>query len=120
VLYPTIGGGVTYAYGTGSMANPVVEAAGARNIYHDQAQRVFEVSAEDIVNRNPDVILALYSDGDEQQIIDAVAQLPGMDRTTAGRRGHILPMLLNFAEPPTPLAVDGLEKLDTYLAGLEK
>lgn len=119
VLYPTIGGGVTYAYGTGSMAAPVVEASGADNVYGDQSQRVFEVTSEDIVNRNPDVIIALYSDGSEDQILDAVNQLPGIDRTTAGREQQILPMLLGFAEPPTPLAVDGLEKLDDYLQGLD-
>lgn len=118
VLYPTIGGGVTYAYGTGSMANPVVEASGSTNVYGDQPDRVFEVSAEDIVDRNPDVILALYSDGNEDQIIEAVNALPGIDRTTAGREQQILPLLLNFAEPPTPLAVDGLETLDSYLQGL--
>lgn len=115
VLYPTVGGGVTYAYGAGSMASPVVTASGAGNVYDDQSQRVFEVSAEDIVDRNPDVILALYSDGDEEDVTDAVNQLPGIDRTTAGRDQRILPMLLNYAEPPTPLAVDGLEKLTTYL-----
>ena len=119
VLYPTIGGGVTYAYGTGSMAAPIVASAGAENTYGDQTDRVFEVSAEDIVDRNPDVILALYSDGREDQIVDAVNRLPGIDRTTAGKNQQILPMLLNFAEPPTPLGVDGLEKLDAYLRGLD-
>lgn len=115
VLYPTVGGGVTYAYGTGSMAAPVVAASGAENVYADQSQRVFEVTAEDLVDRNPDVILALYSDGTENQVVDAVNQIPGIDRTTAGRDRKILPMLLNYAEPPTPLAVDGLESLDRYL-----
>ncbi|MDN6511106.1 ABC transporter substrate-binding protein [Corynebacterium sp. AOP36-E1-14] len=115
VLYPTVGGGVTYAYGAGSMAAPIVASTGASNVYGDQADRVFEVTAEDIVERNPDVILALHSDGGEDQVLDAVNQIPGIDRTTAGRSQNILPMLLNYAEPPTPLAVDGLEKLTTYL-----
>jgi iron complex transport system substrate-binding protein len=53
VLYPTVGGGVTYAYGNGSMATPLVEEAGATNVYGDQDDRVFEVTAEDIVDRNP-------------------------------------------------------------------
>ncbi len=122
VLYPTVGGGVTYAYGNGSMATPLVEQAGATNVYGDQDDRVFEVTAEDIVDRNPDVVIALYSGGDsgnEQQITDAVNALPGIDTTTAGREHNVLPMLLNYADPPTPLAVDGLEKLNDYLDGLE-
>ncbi|MDN6619422.1 MAG: ABC transporter substrate-binding protein, partial [Corynebacterium variabile] len=38
--------------------------------------------------------------------------------TTAGQRGQVLPLLLNYAEPPTPLAVDGLEQVDDYLRDL--
>ncbi|MGJ0181860.1 ABC transporter substrate-binding protein [Corynebacterium glyciniphilum] len=115
VLYPTVGGGVTYAYGTGSMAAPVVAATGASNVYADQNERVFDVSAEDIVDRNPDVIVALYSSGDSGRVVDDVNRLPGIDRTTAGRDQRILPMLLNYAEPPTPLAVDGVDTLNNYL-----
>ncbi|MGO1948980.1 MAG: ABC transporter substrate-binding protein [Mycobacteriaceae bacterium] len=119
VLYPTTGGGVTYAYGSGSMATPLVESVGASNTFHDQTKRVFEVTGEDIVDRNPDVILALYSAGDGEQVRDAVNDLPGIGTTTAGREQRILPMLLNFADPPTPLAVDGAEKLHDYLNGTE-
>ncbi|MDO5677011.1 MAG: ABC transporter substrate-binding protein [Propionibacteriaceae bacterium] len=115
VLYPTPGSPVAYAYGHGSMSHPVVTAAGLTNVFADEEQRVFEVSAEELVARNPDVILALYSDGDPQAILDAVTALPGADAITAVRDGHILPMLLSFAEPPSPLAVDGLELLGSYL-----
>ncbi|HIW91835.1 MAG TPA: ABC transporter substrate-binding protein [Candidatus Corynebacterium avicola] len=118
-VFPTIGGGVTYAYGGGSMATPLIERTGATNVYADQDERVFEVTAEDLVDRNPDVILALYPSGDGEQYLDAVNDLPGIGTTTAGREQNILPMLLNFADPPTPLAVDGLETLDAYLEGLE-
>lgn len=115
VLYPTIGGGVTYAYGTGSMSHPLVEAAGLTNVFADQPDRVFEVSAEELVARNPDVILALYSAGDPQAVIGAVTALPGADTMTATKNGTFLPLLLNFAEPPSPLAIDGLERLVDYL-----
>jgi iron complex transport system substrate-binding protein len=114
VLYPT-GGGTTYAYGTGSMATPVVAATGASNVYDDQDERVFDVTAEDVVARNPDVIVALYSSGDSGSVVEEINRLPGIDRTTAGRDRRILPMLLNHAEPPTPLALDGVDILDTYL-----
>ncbi|WP_334144729.1 ABC transporter substrate-binding protein [Corynebacterium nuruki] len=119
VLYPTPGGGTTYAYGAGSMATPVVEAAGGRNVYADQSDRIFEVTAEDLVDRNPDVIIALHSadsgpDGPDAMVA-AVDALPGIDRTTAGRDGRVLPLMLNYAEPPTPLAVDGVEKVADYL-----
>jgi iron complex transport system substrate-binding protein len=119
VLYPTPGGGTTYAYGAGSMATPVVEAAGGQNVYADQSDRIFEVTAEDLVDRNPDVIIALHSTDSGPDGPDAVTaaarDLPGIDRTTAGRDNRILPLMLNFAEPPTPLAVDGVEKIADYL-----
>lgn len=119
VLYPTTGGGTTYAYGAGSMATPVVEAAGGENVYADQPDRIFEVTAEDLVDRDPDVIIALHStesgpDGPEA-VTTATHDLPGIDRTAAGRHDRVLPLMLNFAEPPTPLAVDGVEQVADYL-----
>lgn len=121
VLYPTPGGGATYAYGAGSMATPVVEAAGGTNVFADSPDRLFEVSAEELVDRNPDVIIALHStetgpdDGDA--MVAAVTALPGIDRTVAGRKHQVMPLMLNYAEPPTPLAVDGVEKVADYLRG---
>lgn len=104
VLYPSIGSGVTYAYGTGSMSHPLVSAAGLRNVFADSTERVFEVSAEEIIARQPDVILALYTAG------------PAPDVTIPGVDAQVVPLLLNFAEPPTPLAVDGLTQLLDALA----
>lgn len=115
VLYPTIGGGVTYAYGTGSMSHPLVEAAGLVNVFADRGERVFEVSVEEIVARDPDVIVTLHSEGDAQEVIRAVTGLPGADAMTATSNRAFLPLLLNFAEPPSPLAVDGLERLVAHL-----
>src|SRR5699024_1499829 len=35
VLYPTVGGGTTYAYGSGSMAHPQLKAAGFTNVFEN-------------------------------------------------------------------------------------
>lgn len=111
VLYPTVGGGTTYAYGTKSMAEPQLEAAGFKNVFDDVDQRVFEVTSEDLINRNPDVLILLYSEGDPQAVADAVKNLPGADSMTAVRDDQMMVQLMNFTEPATPLAVDGLEKI---------
>jgi iron complex transport system substrate-binding protein len=111
VLYPTVGGGVTYAYGTSSMAHPQLEAAGFTNVFDDVSDRVFEVTREQLVARDPDVLVLLHSDGDPQAVSDAIATLPGAEQMTAVREGNLLPLLFNFTEPPTPLAVDGLERI---------
>ncbi|MFC4555098.1 ABC transporter substrate-binding protein [Georgenia faecalis] len=111
VLYPTVGGGVTYAYGTGSMAHPQLEAAGLTNVFGDVEDRVFEVTREELIGRNPDVLVLLYGDGDPQLVEDAVTSLPGASGMTAVREGNILVQLFNFTEPPTPLSVVGLERI---------
>ncbi|MDN5570822.1 MAG: ABC transporter substrate-binding protein [Propionibacteriaceae bacterium] len=111
VLYPTIGGGVTYAYGRGSMAHPQLEAAGFTNVYADVADRVFEVTREDLIGRDPDVLVLLYSSGDADAVKQAVTSMRGADAIAAVRDDAIVTQPLNFSEPPTPLAVTGLERI---------
>ncbi len=118
VLYPTIGGGTVYAYGNESMAHPQLETAGFTNVYADVDERVFEVTLEDLIDRNPDVLVLLHSDGDPGAVRDAVADLPGAGALKAVRDGDVLVQLFNFTEPPTPLSVDGLERIHaTFGAG---
>jgi len=111
VLYPTVGGGVTYAYGTRSMAHPLLEAAGFENVFADTDERVFEVTAEELIGRDPDVLVLLYAAGDPGDVVEAVRTLPGADSITAVREDELMPLLFNFVEPPTPLALDGLEQI---------
>lgn len=111
VLYPTVGGGTTYAYGNTSMAQPQLEAAGFTNVFADVDERVFEVTLEELLGRNPDVLVLLHSDGDPAAVTKAVTDLPGADRLTAVANGDVMPQLFNFTEPASPLAVDGLENI---------
>lgn len=111
VLYPTVGGGTTYAYGTGSMAHPQLEAAGLENVFADVEERVFEVTLEELLGRDPDVLVLLYGDGDPAAVEQAVASLPGAGNLTAVRNGDVLTQLFNFTEPPSPLSLDGLERI---------
>jgi iron complex transport system substrate-binding protein len=111
VLYPTVGGGTTYAYGTRSMAQPQLEAAGFENVFDDVDERVFEVTVEELLGRDPDVLVLLYSEGDPAEVEEAVSTLPGAEDLTALRNGDVMAQLFNFTEPPTPLSVDGLERI---------
>ncbi|MBB2940300.1 iron complex transport system substrate-binding protein [Actinoplanes lutulentus] len=111
VLYPTVGGGVTYAYGSASMAHPQLEAAGFTNVFGDNKERVFEVTLEELLGRNPDVLILLYGDGDPKAVEQAVTSLPGAEKLKAVANGDVLPQLFNFTEPPSPLSIDGLEKI---------
>lgn len=117
VLYPTVGGGTTYAYGNRSMPDPLLEAAGLDNVFGDQDERVFEITLEKLLQEDPDVIVLLHSDGDPEAVEQALTDLPGADALTAVRTGHVHTELFNFAEPASPLVVDGLERLVEQTGG---
>ncbi|GAA0546149.1 ABC transporter substrate-binding protein [Paractinoplanes ferrugineus] len=118
VLYPTVGGGVTYAYGSTSMAHPQLEAAGFKNVFGDSKERVFEVTLEELLGRNPDVLILLYSDGDPAKVEQALTGLPGAEKLKAVQNKNVMPQLFNFTEPPSPLSIDGLEKIvERFKAG---
>ncbi|WP_244928117.1 ABC transporter substrate-binding protein [Nocardioides sp. W7] len=116
VLYPTVGGGTTYAYGTRSMAHPQLVAAGLTNVFADVDERVFEVTLEELIGRNPDVLVLLHSDGDGAGVKDAITTMNGAQALAAVRDDQILVQLLNFSEPPSSLAVDGLERIVGHFA----
>ncbi|WP_246021318.1 ABC transporter substrate-binding protein [Arthrobacter echini] len=111
VLYPTVGGGVTYAYGTGSMAHPQLEAAGFTNVFADEDQRVFEVSREELIGRDPDVLILLHSAGDPTEISSAITSLRGAQSITAVANDDVMVQLFNFTEPASPLSILGLEHI---------
>ena len=108
VLYPSVGGGPVYAYGRASMAHPQLETLGFENVFAESTERVFEVQAEELVGRDPDILILLYQ-GDPDGVEDAVRSLPGAETMTAVQEGAVLTHLFNFTEPATPLSVDGLE-----------
>ena len=83
-LFPTVGGGSGYAYGSGSMAHPQMMAAGFTNVFGDTDERVFEVTLEEVLNRDPDVLILLYVDGDPAAVKNAVTSQPG-SRQPRGR-----------------------------------
>ncbi|MBT0771584.1 ABC transporter substrate-binding protein [Kineosporia sp. J2-2] len=112
VLYPTVGGGVTYAYGSRSMADPQLEAAGFTNVFGDVDERVFEVTLEKLIGLDPDVLILLYSDGDADEVAASITGLPGAEKLAAVKNGDVMPQLFNFTEPPSPLAIDGLERIE--------
>ncbi|AWB84280.1 ABC transporter substrate-binding protein [Corynebacterium liangguodongii] len=113
-VYPGLEGGTTYGYGAASMAAPVAASLGLRNVFADVGERVFDISAEQLVAANPDVIVVLNSGEDDA--VGAVTSLPGADSIAAVRSGEVVPMYLSFIEPASPLSVAGAEALQDALA----
>lgn len=110
-LYPTVGGGTTYAYGNRSFPHVLLETAGFTNAFADTDERVFEVATEELLDRDPDVLVLLHVDGEPGPVADAVTQLPGASGMTAVADGQVLVQLFNLGEYPSPLVIDGLEQL---------
>lgn len=84
--------------------------AGLTNVYGDVDKRSLETSFEEILGRDPDVLIILTV-ADLQAAKDALLGLPGAETLTAVRNNRILVMKFDYMDPPTPLSVDGLEKV---------
>jgi iron complex transport system substrate-binding protein len=110
-LYPTVGGGTTYAYGNRSFPHVLLETAGFVNAFADTDERVFEVGGEELIDRDPEALVLLHVDGEPGPVADAVGQLPGASGVAAVREDQMLVQLFNFGEYPSPLVIDGLEQL---------
>lgn len=113
VLYPAVMGSTVYAYGTDSMSSAVVSAVGLENVFANESERVFEISAEQLTAANPDVIVLLNSG--EENLKSYVTTLPGAHAISAVQQDQIIPLELAFAEPPTPFAVEGAKRLEQAL-----
>ncbi|WUH98361.1 ABC transporter substrate-binding protein [Spirillospora sp. NBC_00431] len=117
VLWPYRGEGTVGAYGGQSMATPQLKTLGAQNVFANTDKRVFEVSMEELLARDPDTILLLHTDGTPQEIKQALLDIPGAKELRAVRDDAVHVQLFNFTEPPSPLVLDGLERLATYFKG---
>ncbi len=109
MLYPTLGGGPAYAYGAGSMNHTLLELAGFENVFADSSERTIEISTEELLDRDPDVLILLHSGATDEEVTAAVTALPGADGLTAVRTGELMPLLFGFTSPASPITINGLD-----------
>jgi iron complex transport system substrate-binding protein len=123
VLYPSVGGGPLYTYGAASMVTAQLDALGIENVFAGTPERVFEVSAEPLLAADPDVLIVLHQSADgTDDGVALVEEMIGQDQLASLRAVQeqaVLPLLFNFAEPASPLVVDGLERIHAWLVELE-
>lgn len=94
--------------GRGSYLSEIIAAAGARNVFGDIAAGSGPVSLEAIVQRDPDVIVALVSDTTR---LPRLAARPGWRAVRAVREGRVVPLdgrLYGRPSPRMPQAVRDL------------
>jgi iron complex transport system substrate-binding protein len=107
-----------YAYTSQQLVDVQMRTLGVTNVFADLKEFVPEISAESLIEQNPDVLILLYTDTTRSpaQVADIVRKLPGADALTAVRNNALYPLLLNYSQPASPLTVEGLHKLRDRLA----
>jgi iron complex transport system substrate-binding protein len=113
VIYVSEGG--LSAYANHSVDHTVIHTLGLSDVFGDVAKRNVDINVEELIERNPDVIIATYGgsgtqikDGDDA--IRALRKIPGVNRLKAVRDGSIIPIHFGYLVGG-PLAVDGLEMI---------
>lgn len=111
--------GVLSAYGASSMITPLFTAVGLSNVYVDEATRVFDISAEDLLARDPRTVVLLYSGSSAEETLAGFRAAPGVDSLSAVKEDRVLVLPFPFTDPPTPMSIDGAERLAGELATLK-
>ena len=99
-----------YVAGGGAIYNEVIRMAGGENLFADQQKPTVQVSSEQVLARNPDVLLL----GDTQSPVqpqspEKVKARPGWSRISAVKSGRVFGVLSDRITRPGPRLVDGLE-----------
>ena len=96
--------------GAGSFLNELVAIAGGQNIYHDRAAPSFSISLEDVIRRDPDVILAGPKKARE------IMRDPRWRALRAVRNGRVLSYDTTLVSQPSTRLGEAAASLATLLA----
>lgn len=97
-----------YTPGKGTFMQEILDMVNAENIAADQ-EGWFMISPEEIVSRNPDVIIIMYSYVDG--IVDSVKARDGFDTITAVKNDAVVQVDENLTSRTGPRLADGLEEI---------
>lgn len=114
VLWPGAGG-VPYGYGNASMTQTMLTTLGITNVFAEVEGFGREISKEELIDRNPDIIVLYLFGEDPEQAISQLAAIPSMAEVTAVHEGQIMAFQSTFLRPSTGV-VDGLEMMADKLA----
>ncbi len=114
-LYMPAGATKLRVYGVSSMIQPILEANALTNAYADNTKRVFDLSMEDLLARNPDWIVLLSSDADEEQTLKTFTSFNGAAQLKAVERNQVVVIPFVLTDPPNVLSVKGATMLSEKL-----
>ena len=96
--------------GPGSFMDGLITMAGGANVGRVGVDQYFQISLEQLVTQNPDlIVLGSFTYGG--QTPELVAQRPGWQNIKAVKNGAVYPFDDNLVSRPGPRVVDGLEAL---------
>jgi len=93
-----------------TFAGQMIEKGGGVNLFADVTQPYAEISIEEVIQRNPDVIMGPDTHG-EDLTIDQVATRPGWETIKAVQDGRIYVFDGDITSRAGPRIVDGLEMI---------
>ena len=102
-----------YTYGPGTFGDLLIQRAGGTNIGAQLLGQWVQISLEQLVVANPDMIL--LGDSAYGETPEKVATRPGWEALTAVKDGNIYPFDDDLVSRPGPRLVDGLEALAKLL-----
>lgn len=98
-----------YTSGPGTFIDLVISLAAGKNIGAELKSAFAQISSEELVKQNPDIIVlgdALYG-----VTAEAVAQRPGWSALNAVKNKQVFPFDDNLISRPGPRLIDGLEQM---------
>jgi iron complex transport system substrate-binding protein len=101
-----------FAAGPNGFYGQLVDLAGATNVFSDLPRDFGQVSAESVIERDPELIILTdaYLPFNPQTPA-MVAARPGWDRVTAVRQGGVYAIQGDLVSRPSPRLADGLDTL---------
>jgi iron complex transport system substrate-binding protein len=98
--------------GTGGFYGALVPLAGGKNVFDDISLPASQVSAEQVIARDPEIILLADANSPyNAQTPVMVAARPGWSKIAAVRTKKILPVDADAITRPGPRLIDGLEQM---------
>lgn len=95
--------------GQGSLLGDIAERAGAINIYADEKQAYPVISAEDLLMRDPDILILTGTKPED------AAKSPGLRGLKAVKQNHMLFVDPDLLQRPTMRCLEGINIIQQYI-----
>lgn len=103
-----------WTYGPNTWGHQLIELAGGNNTFGDAMTEWVETTDEEVIARNPEVIISLYGIMHYATLVD-MKKRPGWDEISAITNGKVYLVDENLFVRPGPRIIDGLEVLARIL-----